>query len=281
MRLARAQLRMTVVLAAAVFAAGCGNGDRHDHGPSAKRSAKASGITAVGASADGSGSVSSPASTPATSVQQFAAAYLRFLKGQQAAATLPVATLAVRQTAAVDGILPIRQLAGELKLAAIKPNGDRSWTIEMRAGHHRIYAQVMLGTGPAAEEIVTLVPPDLSTALQPTPRANAAARQPVGSRAAQASADVFLAGYLRFEYGQAKLTAIKDTTARLQRYLQANVPSSVSALHPRVLVLPLRRHGSAWIASPSVTDGVQTYEVIIKLIKEDGRWLADTVKQPH
>jgi hypothetical protein len=246
------------------------------------------GVALFGAGCGGAGAHSTPSATsavttalaPWAAVHAFALAYVGFLAGSSSASDLPDATAAARQTAASSGRPRAVPGTGTPVLQSASTHEDASWTVVIKDGHHRLFAQLLLAHPPSGWVVDTLVPPDYSTQLQPTGPPRHRPRQPAGSAAPLRAARGFLTGYLRFEYGHAKLDQIRDLTRRLHRYLKRNTPTTVAPLHGRILVLAIRRYGRAWIASPSITDGTNTYEVTVKLTRGGrGQWLADTVTQ--
>lgn len=145
----------------------------------------------------------------------------------------------------------------------------------MRDGAHRLYAQLLLAKPPGGWIVNTLVPPDFSTQLQPVSKATGP-KIPAGGTAPLRAARTFLKSYLVLT--RARVAQLRDVTPRLRAELKRDAPNVAGPLQARVLVLPIHRQGSAWIATPSISNGTNTYELVIKLIKgARGQWLADTV----
>ena len=210
----------------------------------------------------------------------FAGAYVRFLRGELEASALPDATSAARRTATLAGRLPAHAHRAQLQLTATREQAGGSWVVTMRDGAHRLNATLTVAHETLGWRVTALVPPDFSTQLQPVARA-ARPRLPVGASAPAHAAEVFLRAYLPFEYGHQQLRNLRDLTTSLRAYLRRNTPRLVAPLHPRILAFTIHRAGAAWVATPSVSDGVNTYQVTVTLVRQDGRWLANSVPPPN
>jgi hypothetical protein len=207
-------------------------------------------------------------------VHAFAAVYARYLSGTALVAQLPDATAAARQTAASAGRPP----SASVTLVSQKPGDGASWFVVMRDGAHRLYAQLFLAKPSSGWIVNRLVPPDFSTQLQPVVKATGP-KVPPGGAAPLRAARGFLKAYLVLT--RAQVGRLRDVTPRLRAYLRRNTPDVSGPGRSRVLVVPIHRRGAAWIATPSLSDGTNTYELTIKLIKgAGGQWLADSVKEP-
>ncbi len=47
-------------------------------------------------------------------------------------------------------------------------------------------------------------------------------------------------------------------------------------LRPRLAALGMQRHGGAWQALANITDGRETYELILTLTQTRGRWFVSS-----
>ena len=104
------------------------------------------------------------------------------------------------------------------------------------------------------------------------------------SAAPETAARRFLQGYLRWLYGQAPLHAIEDATTGLLVGLKSHsprIPPGMRSLHATVSTIALQRHGSGWQALPNVTDGRETYELVLTITQRRGRWLVSGVSNPR
>lgn len=211
------------------------------------------------------------ASDPRAAEQSFAIAYARFLSGEGAAAALPDATAAVQRLVARAGRAPAHAGAGSARLTGALRIDPQTWTLALADGGFTVHANVTVARARGGWRISGLVPPDFESELQrPTPGAGVL---PAAGVAPARAARAFLTAYLAFEYGQASLGAIPDMTGRLRRFLADNTPRLAVALRPRIVALVMRRSGSSWLAEPSVTDGQQTYEVVVRLARVGERWV--------
>jgi hypothetical protein len=91
--------------------------------------------------------------------------------------------------------------------------------------------------------------------------------------------------YLPFTYSQLPATKIQAAAPRLHAHLAANppeVPQAIHHLHPRVTalaIIPARiaDAGEGWAATVTVTDGLESYDITVKLAQLHRRWLVTTV----
>ncbi len=231
--------------------------------------------------------ISSPASS-AGSVQAvvglFAGAYLRFLDGELSSAQLPGATAAARQLAAAGGQVPPARRRGTLVLASLTPaRGVRGrWYLAARDLARTYYAAIDVSTLAGRPVVTGIETPDFeqvfAPASPPAPSPPPAARGPLNA------ARVFLHGYLPWLYAEGPLDAIHDATPGLLAYLKAHtprVPISMEGLHPRVAALAVERHGGSWQALPNITDGQETYELVLALRLANRLWVVGAVTNPQ
>jgi hypothetical protein len=210
-------------------------------------------------------------SRSASSVERrFAVAYARFLSGEGSASGLPGASRGVRLLARRAGRVPARPGAGSPRLTGALRIGRARWVLAMMDGSFALHAEVTVRSGRDGLRVTGLVAPDFETELE-RPDSGAGAI-PTDAAAPARVARAFLAPYLAFEYGHAALRAIPGMAATLRAFLARNTPRLSVALHPRILAVVMRRRGSGWVASSSVSDGTQTYAVVIRVARRDGRW---------
>jgi hypothetical protein len=219
-----------------------------------------------------------------TAAALFAAAYVRFLDGAGTAAGLPGATAPVRELAAQAGPVPESRRRGTLALAQFRraPGTVASYFIGARDQAHTFYAQITLRQDHGRWLVVQLTPPDFVQALAPV--GLAAPAPPAGSSAAETTARQFLHGYLSWLYGQAPLHAIQDVTPGLVASLKSRpprIPPAMRALHATVAAIAMQRRGNGWHALPNISDGRETYELVLTLTQARGRWLVSSVANPR
>jgi len=214
----------------------------------------------------------------------FAAAYVRFIDGTGTAAALPDATMSVRVLAGQAGRVPAARRRGTLVLGELRAVKGQpgSYTLAASDAAHTFYATITVGQQHGRWLVGTLTPPDFVQALAPPgPSAPAA---PPGSSAPEHAARAFLDGYLPWLYGQGPLRAIRDATATLVAGPQRRpprVPLTVRSLHPELVAIALQRHRGAWQALPNVTDGRETYELVLTITQTRGHWLVSGVGNPQ
>jgi hypothetical protein len=98
----------------------------------------------------------------------------------------------------------------------------------------------------------------------------------------------FVTTYLRFTYAQLPASKIRAVAPQLQAHIAANppeVPEQIHRLHPRVTtltIIPARiaDAGTGWAATVTVTDGRESYQIIINLAARQRRWLATAILAP-
>ncbi len=224
------------------------------------------------------------ASAQETAAALFAGAYVRFLDGVGSAAALPDATPAVRALAGQAGPVPASRRRGTLVLAQLRQTQrpGASYFVAAHDRAHTFYAQVTLSQEHGRWVVVQLTPPDFVQALASAgPPAPA---PPRASAAPETAARRFLQGYLRWLYGQAPLHAIENATTGLLTDLKSHpprIPPAMRSLHATVAAIAMQRHGGRWQALPNVTDGRETYELVLTLTQRRGRWLVSGARNPR
>ncbi len=255
-----------ILLACLLPLAGCGS-SRHHSPPGAPSRASTTG-----------------ASTQETAAALFAAAYVRFLDGGGTAAALPGATPAVRSIAGQAGPVPARRRRGTLVLTQLRraPGEGAGYFIGARDQAHTFYAQITLRRDHGRWLVAQLTPSDFVQALAP---AGPAAPAPSArSSAAETTARRFLHGYLLWLYGRAPLHAIEDATTGLLVGLKSHpprIPPAMRSLHATVAAIAMQRHGNGWQALPNITDGRETYELVLTITQRRGRSLVSGVTNPR
>jgi len=219
-----------------------------------------------------------------TAAAQFAATYVRFLDGAGAATGLPDTTPGVRALASRAGPVPAARRRATLVMTELHPAAGAadSYLLSARDDAHAFYAQMTLAEQHGQWVVVQLTPPDFVQVLAPTGPAPPA--PPPGSAAAEHAARLFLRGYLPWLYDQAPLRAITASTTGLLASLPTHpprVPTTMQTLAPKVAALAMRRHGRDWQALPNISDGHDTYELVITVEHAGRRWLVSNVSFPQ
>jgi hypothetical protein len=277
-----------VAAALAALVCSCGSG-RSLTSDSAARHGSATGAgatsssssTGSSSSAASTGSTSSsaaqPQGTPQAAARRFAAAYAQVLMGQRSASALPLSSSGVRAEMAGGVWHPPAALHARSMTVGTVTGSGNSWETQLvlvdDRGRQSASANVTVAATPQGWEVVSLNPPDFDQVLAP----KSPVPPPSGPGAVRAAATAFTRTYLAFTYGQAKASAIRDVSGSLRRQLAASppsVPGSVHSLHPRIAALALSRQGRGWTSSANVTDGQNTYQVIVTLAQQHGRWVA-------
>jgi hypothetical protein len=257
---------LLILLACLLPVAGCGSATHHTPAGAPSH------LSTMGASAR------------ETAAALFAASYVRFLDGSGTTAALPDATRAVRAIAGQAGQVPGRRRRGTLVLTQLRRTQGAaiSYFVAARDQAHTFYAQITLGLKRGRWVVVQLTPPDFAQALAPAgPPAPA---PPRASAAPGTTARRFLQGYLRWLYGQVSLHAIEDATTGLLVGLKSHpprIPAGMRSLHATVAAIALQRDGSGWQALPNITDGRETYELVLTITQRRGRWLVSGVRNPR
>jgi hypothetical protein len=229
-------------------------------------------------------STTNTAAAEHAALSQFAAAYVRFLDGDSIASELPDATASVRALAGRAGSIPAAHRRGTLVMTQLRPavGNPGSYLLAARDDAHTFYTQLTLAEQHGHWLVVELTPPDFVQVFAPPGPPPAGA--PPGSAAAQDAAQLFLRGYLPWLYGHAPLRAIHDTTRALLADLARRpprVPLTMRSLHPKLVALALQHHRGGWQALPNMTDGRETYELVLTITQTRGRWLVSGVSNPR
>jgi hypothetical protein len=106
--------------------------------------------------------------------------------------------------------------------------------------------------------------------------------------AARDAALSFLATYVPFTYGQLLASNIRADDPELQGHIAANppeVPEWVHRLHaevstPAIIPARLADAGAGWVATVTVTDGLESYQVSVKIAPRRRRWLVTSILTP-
>ncbi len=216
--------------------------------------------------------------------QEFAVAYVRFLDGAGTASGLPDATSRVRAQAGRAGPTPAARRRGTLLITDLHPavGAPDSNLLTARDDAHTFYAQMTLAHEHGRWVVVQLTPPDFVQEFAP---AGPAPPGPLhGSAAAKDAARLFLGDYLPWLYGQAPLWAISATTSRLLANLKAHPPQdtpTMQSLAPTIAAIAMQRHDRGWQALPNISDGRETYELVLTVAQTRGRWLVNNVGSPR
>ena len=217
-------------------------------------------------------------------MSQFAAAYVRFLDGAGTASGLPDATSTVHALAARAGSIPAARRRGTLLITELRAavGASDSYLLTARDDAHAFYAQMTLAEQHGRWLVAELTPPDFVQVFAPAGPPPPAA--PRGSAAAENAARLFLRGYLPWLYGQAPLRAITAATSGLLADLKAHpprIPATMQALRPKVAAIAMQRRGHGWQALPNISDGHETYELVLTVAQTRGRWLVSNVSSPR
>ena len=222
---------------------------------------------------------SEPAAKSAAA-SQFAAAYVRFLDGAGTASGLVDAASSVRTLAGRAGSIPAARRRGTLRITQLRAavGASDSYLLTARDDAHAFYAQLTLAEQHGRWVVIELTPPDLVQVFAPAGPPPPA--PPPGSAAAEHAAVLFLHGYLPWLYGQAPLHAITAATSRLLANLNAHpprIPPTIQSLRPNVAAIAMQRRGPGWQALPNISDGHETYELVLTVAHTRGRWLVSNV----
>ncbi len=273
-------MRRPTLLAMAIAGvlAGCGSST---HTPSS--SSPAASTRRSSTSATASATRTNPRGPASPSLLQvattFTAAYAHYLDASLTAAALPDASARVR--AQPGQLMPARARRGPLAVKSGAPvPGGSTFIAELADRAHRFTVQVAVAAVSGRGLVVGVVPPDFDSLVGPPTRP---IPQPAGSTAPAATARRFLHAYLPWLYGRGPVTANADATGALLAALTThppNIPPSMHGLHPRLAALGMQRQGGAWQALANVTDGRETYELILTLKQTRGRWSVSAVSEP-
>ena len=239
--------------------------------------------TSPGATRRASSTTTSQVALEDAAVSQFAAAYLRFLDGVGTASGLPDATSSVRALAARAGSIPAARRRGTLLMTELRAAGaSDSYLLTARDDAHAFYAQMTLAEQHGRWLVAQLTPPDFVQVFAPAGPPPPA--PPPESAAAENAARLFLRSYLPWLYGQAPLRAITAATSGLLANFKAHpprIPPTMQALRPKVAAIAMQRHGSGWQALPNISDGHETYELVLTVEQTHGRWLVNNIGSPR
>ena len=59
------------------------------------------------------------------------------------------------------------------------------------------------------------------------------------------------------------------------------VPLTMRSLHPKLAAIALQHDHDGWRALPNITDGHETYELVLTITQTRGRWLVSGVSNPR
>jgi hypothetical protein len=256
-----------LTLAGVMAIAGCGSGG---HSATSGATRRASTTSAEG--------------QPAAAAAEFAGAYVRLLDGAGTAAALPDATTSVRALAGQAGPVPAARRRGTPVLAGLRAAQGQpgSYVLVASDAAHTFYATIAVSWQHGRWLVSGLTPPDFVQALAPP--GPPGPPPPAGSSAPEHVARVFLDGYLPWLYGEGPLRAIDDATANLVAGLERRPPRvllTMRSLHPKLVAITLHRYHGGWRALPNVTDGRETYELVLSITQTRGRWLVRRVSTPR
>lgn len=216
----------------------------------------------------------------AAAAQEFAVAYVRFLDGAGTASGLAATTPTVRALAGQAGPVPAARRRGTLVIAQLRPavGATGSYLLTARDDAHAFYAQMTLAQQHGQWVVAQFTPPDLVQVFAPA--GPAPPPPPPGSTAAKASTQLFLRGYLPWLYGQTPLRAISAAAGGLLTNLKAHpprVPPTIHSLAAKVAAIAMQRHGRGWQALANITDGNDTYELVLTVAQTRGMWLVNKI----
>ena len=153
-----------------------------------------------------------------------------------------------------------------------------SYLLTARDDAHAFYAQLTLAEHDGRWVVIELAPPDFVQVFAPAGSPPPAA--PPGSAGAENAALLFLHGYLPWLYGQAPLRAITAATTELLADLRAHpprVPPTMRSLQPNLAAIAMQHRGPGWQALANISDGHETYELVLTVAHTRGRWLISNV----
>lgn len=271
-------------LAAALMAAGCGTAASVSS--TARPAMPAAGSAASSTSPTPSATIRvdhpprASLQGPAKVAGVFAHAYARYLDGRLTTAALPDANAAAR--AQVGPVITPGDRAGEVVVQSLRRTpGTLVFTAWLRDWAHTFPAQLTLGDTGGRWLVIAVTAPDLDSIL------HAHSNQiepPSGSAPAEQAARTFMTGYLPWLYGKAVVGAIHDGAQALTAHLEAEpprIPPTFEGLHPRLAAIGIQPHGVGWRAYALVTDGRETYDLVMAVKQLNGRWLVSSVGLPR
>lgn len=261
---------LLAVTACALALAGCGGSHSRPTTPGAtRRASTAPSITSRGEQAAASLS---------------AAAYVRFLNGRNTPSGLPDATSSVRALATRAGAIPAARRRGALVMSALRQavGAGAGYLLTARDDTHAFYVQLTLAEQRRRWLVAELTPPDFVQVF--APRGPPLPAPTPGSAAPENAARLFLRGYLPWLYGQAPLHAINVASSELLASLRMHmprVPPTMQALRPKVAAIAMQHHGRGWQALSNISDGHETYELVLTVAQTRNRWLVSNVSFPR
>jgi hypothetical protein len=270
-------MRRPTLLAVAIAGvlAGCGSSNHTSSSDSPVASTRSSSTSAT-ASATRANSRTAASPSPLQVARTFTVAYVHYLDASLPALALPDATARVR--AQPGQLMPGGARRGRLAVQSVaQVPGGSTFITQLADRAHRFTVQLTVASVSGRGLVVGVMPPDFDSLVGPPTRA---LPQPAGSTAPATTARRFLRGYLPWLYGRGPVTAIAAATGAVLAALKAhppNIPPSMHGLDPRLAALGMQRHGGAWKALANVTDGRETYELILTLKQTRRRWFASAV----
>lgn len=220
----------------------------------------------------------------AAAAQKFAEAYVRFLDGAGTANGLPDATSSVRALASRAGPVPAVRRRGMLLITQLRHavGATGTYLLSARDDAHAFYAQITLAERHGQWVVIHLAPPDFVQVLEPA--GPAPPTPPRGSAQAEDAARLFLRGYLPWLYGQAPFRPITDASDELLADLKAHsprAPPTMQSLAPKVAAIAMQRHGLGGQALSNISDGRETYELVLSVAQTGGQWIVNNVTSPR
>jgi len=250
-------------------------------GPHASPTTSATSPATRRASTSATSSRGAPAAKYAAA-SRLAAAYVRFLDGAGTTSGLPDAASSVRTLAGRAGSIPAARRRGTLRITQLRAavGANDSYLVTARDHAHAFYTQMTLADQHGRWVVIELTPPDFVQVFAPA--GPPPPPPPPGSAGAEHAALRFLHGYLPWLYGQAPLRTITTATSGLLADLKAHpprIPPTIRSLRPNVAAIAIKRRGPGWQALPNITDGHETYELVLTLVAPTrGRWLVSNVR---
>lgn len=212
-------------------------------------------------------------------VGAFAAVYARYLDANLAGSALPA--ISATAEAETGPPLPASLRAGHLTVASIAVAArPLTFTIALRDDAHTFHADITTANEQSHWRITQIDPPNVEQVL---PQHVVRVPPPPGSAAPAHAARAFLAGYLAWLYGHATANAIVHATPALADQLKQNppeVPPTFRSLHATVITIAIHRRGNGWQALPDITDGRETYKLVLTLTQTHNSWLLSSIGSP-
>ncbi|MFZ0088402.1 MAG: hypothetical protein WAL63_02770 [Solirubrobacteraceae bacterium] len=155
--------------------------------------------------------------------------------------------------------------------------GHHNFVVGFTDRAHRFSAQLTVAPDQARWRVTQVLAPDLDSILRPSSPIPLAR----GSHGASGAAREFLSRYLLWLFGQAPATAIHDGAPQLVAKLKAHpprVPPTLRHVQLRLVAIGMQPARGGWTALANVTDGQQTYELTLAVVRRGGRWLVNSVR---